>query len=116
MKYIFFLLLAGILSSCRSSRCIGDKSIVSEFKQKMELIRSYQERNVEVYKDDYLAALIFLTNVTGVPSRAEYSHSFGYRNDQHYREDMQAWNKWLDSNKCKLTKAYVDSALSKAKR
>jgi hypothetical protein len=79
----------------------------------MELIRSYQERNVEVYKEDYMSALIFLTNVTGIPSRTEYSHTFGYRNEQYYREDMRAWSKWLDDNKYKLTRRYVDSVLSK---
>ncbi|HYE54230.1 MAG TPA: hypothetical protein VD996_05275, partial [Chitinophagaceae bacterium] len=65
--------------------------------------------------EDYLSALVFLTNVTGIHSRAEYSHAFGYRNNKYYQEDMQAWTKWLDSNKCKLTKAYVDSVVSKVK-
>jgi hypothetical protein len=117
MKYsTIFLLIVSLLCSCRSSRCIVEKKAVDQFNEKISLIKSFQEKNVEVSKDNYLSALIFLTNVTGVPSRAEYSHTFGYRNEQYYREDMQAWRKWLDQNRCKLTTAYIDTVLSKAKK
>ena len=111
----YFLALIIISCSCRSVRCTIDENIVNEFKQKINLIRSAEEKNVEVLVDDYLSALTFLGHVTGKPSRAEYSSTFGYRNDQYYKEDMKAWEELFNKNNCKLKRSYVDSALSKAK-
>ena len=110
----YFLILVVFFCSCRSVHCTIDENIVNEFKQKINLIRSAEEKNIEVNTDDYLSALTFLSHVTGKSTRAEYSSTFGYRNDQYYKEDMKAWEGWLNKNKCKLTRSYVDSALSTA--
>ena len=112
-KNINFLILIVILLSCRSSRCIIDKNAINEFNHKIELIKSAEEKNVSVFIEEYLSALIFLSNITGISTRAEYSSTFGYRNNKYYKEDMKGWENWLANNKCKLTKMYIDSALSK---
>ena len=112
-KYLFALIV--IFYSCRSSRCTVDKTITDEFKNKINLIRSAEERNIEIQVDEYLSALTYLTHITGIPARADYSSTFGYRNSKYYREDMKMWERWFDKNRCNLTKGYVDSALAAAR-
>lgn len=49
-KYFLFLMV--MLYSCGSARCPVNKNIINEFRQKIELIRSAEEKNTEVYTDD----------------------------------------------------------------
>ena len=110
------LFLPFFLIACKATHCIEDKAAIAEFEKKYHLIKSAEEANMEVYVDDYRDALFFLSNVTGIVTRAEYSSTVGYRDKDKYNEDMKAWGKWLKENKCKLTIKYIDSTKAKNKK
>ena len=102
-----------VLISCRSPQCIADQAAVDEFEKHYNVIKTAEETKTSFLVKDYRNALLFLTNVTGIDSRAEYSSTVGYRNKRFYKEDMKAWRTWLNKNRCRLTKQYIDSALAK---
>jgi hypothetical protein len=107
--FLFFF----VFIACRSSRCVVDQGAVNEFEKHYNVIKTAEETKTEFLVKDYRNALLFLTNITGINTRAEYSSTVGYRNAQFYKEDMKTWRVWLDTNKCKLTRHYIDSTLAK---
>jgi hypothetical protein len=111
LRNYVYLILTVCLLACKVTHCSGDKIAIAEFEKRYNLIKSAEEANAEVVVDDYRDALFFLSNVTGIVTRAEYSSTVGYRDKAKYREDMDAWRNWLNKNKCKLTQHYIDSAM-----
>jgi hypothetical protein len=117
MKNIFKTALLFLLCACKTSFCPGNEKNIAEFKKNIEMVKSFQESKDKAYidVDGYRQALFFLSGVTGVATRAEYSSTLGYKNEEFYKEDMTAWMHWLNKNKCKLTTTYVDSTMAKFK-
>ena len=113
LKHLAYLIPTFCLFACKVTHCSGDKMAIAEYERRYNLIKSAEEANVEVYVDDYRNALFFLSNVTGIVTRAEYSSTVGYRDKTKYKEDMNAWRNWLNKNKCKLTQHYIDSATAR---
>ena len=116
MSRVFLYLLIFSQCSCKTTHCVEDKTSTERFKKNVGLIKAYEEKNTEVYVDEYREALLFLSNVTGIITRAEYSSTFGYRDKVKYKEDITAWEKWLNKNKCKLTQRNIDSAMAQVRK
>lgn len=101
------------ISACRASYCPGNSSNIEKFTKNVDIIRSAEETNMQVLIDDYRAAIIFLSKITGVMARTDYSSTIGYRSKDDYLMDIKFWNNWLAKNKCKLTTTYIDSCMVK---
>lgn len=107
---IVFLII--ILPACKASHCPVNDNVVNKFKYNLSVIKSAEEENASVLVDEYRNALIYLTSVTQIMTKADYSSTIGYRSKEDYIKDMKLWNDWLKKNKCKLTERYVDSCMA----
>ena len=105
--FIFFLLVV----SCNRHACPSKvEANKQQFQKHLSEISSYEEGRRQVLVDDYREAIDFLSLVTGIDSKADYSSTFGYRNRASYKKDMRQWKRWYRKNSCKLTDQYIDSA------
>ena len=86
-----------------------------QFKKHLNTISSYQEGRKKVLVDEYRDAISFLSIVTGINSKADYSSTIGYSNRTEYKMDMKKWGKWYKRNNCRLTDQYIDSAFKSMK-
>jgi len=110
----FFLISATffLLNGCKPSRdCSGNPNNLIKFKSYLNIIKASRQQGVETSVDEYLLALTFLTHVTGIMTKSDYSSTIGYKDKKDYDDDIKKWNIWLAKYKCKLTSQYVDSCL-----
>lgn len=93
----------------------SNESEVKRFLMNMDIIKHWEE-GVDghiLMVDDYRNALYYLSDVTGINTKADYSSTMGYSNKDDYRADIRLWRKWLNKNKCQLTQSFVDSIIGK---
>lgn len=109
-NYIFIIL---IFTACKSTYCPNNEVYIERFKSSLDLVVKSENRNVDVSVESYRNALLFLSNTTGIVTRADYSSTIGYHTKEDFWKDIKSWKKWLQRNKCKLTQDYVDSVMSK---
>jgi hypothetical protein len=100
------------LLACKARHCPVNDIVVEKFRNNLALIKSAEENNLFVSTDEYRNSLIFLTSVTGIMTKADYSSTMGYTSKEDYIRDMKLWSEWLKKNKCKLTVRYVDSCMA----
>jgi len=109
----FFLLLFGLsilLSNCSRHNCMSTVETNKEnFKKFLNIIKGREAGGKSTFVDEYKEAINFLSLVTGIDSKADYSSTFGYRDKADYKNDMKQWKKWYKENQCKITNEYVDS-------
>ena len=108
------LILSGLvllITCCNRHSCPATAEINKDlFRKHLATIHESEAGRGKVFVDDYRAAINFLSLVTGIDSKADYSSTFGYRNKTDYKSDMKQWQKWYKKNQCKLTEQYIDSA------
>jgi|688.fasta_scaffold261474_1 hypothetical protein len=111
MKLLLLLFgLSILLSNCSHYNCPATVETNKEnFKKYLNIIKSREVDGKTTFVDEYREALNFLSLVTGIDSKADYSSTFGYRDKTDYKNDMKQWKKWYKENQCKITEQYVDS-------
>jgi hypothetical protein len=111
MKFILYIVL--ILLSINCNRKNYPESVESNralFKMHLSIINKIESGKGAVYVDDYRSAINFLSIVTGINSKADYSSTIGYMDKNDFKSDMKKWKKWYKTNSFKLTDQYIDSA------
>jgi predicted transposase YbfD/YdcC len=116
MKALLLFTFSLSIISCNKHTCaLQVETNKQKFKTHLHIIYSYERDAKKVLINDYRDAINFLSIVTGVDSRADYSSTFGYRNRSNYKEDMKRWKRWYKKNNCWLTDRYIDSAFKSVK-
>jgi hypothetical protein len=96
MRIILLFALFLFLLSCSHYNCsISVKSNKKKFKNSLAVIEKGEEGNRYVLIEKYREAINFLSLVTGIDSKADYSSTFGYRNTGDYKSDMEQWKKMV---------------------
>jgi hypothetical protein len=110
MRLLILVFFSTVLS-CNKYTCPAVvEANKKEYQQYMKTVSDYEEEGKNILIENYREAIIFLSLVTGINSKADYSSTFGYRNKSDYKNDMEHWGKWYKKNNCKLTQQYIDSA------
>ena len=116
MRAIISIMLSLLTLSCGKHTCPSVVEInKQQFQKHLNTISSYEEGRKKVLIDEYRDAINFLSIVTGINSRADYSSTIGYGNRTEYKMDMREWKKWYKRNNCRLTDQYIDSVFKNVK-
>jgi len=114
MDWIFKGTIFLIVLGCNKNNCpIGTNNNQMIFKKNLDLIASYENGKKPVLVEEYRSAINYLSFVSGISSKADYSSTFGYQKREDFKNDMALWKKWYKKNKCLLTEKYVDSIFKK---
>ncbi len=111
MKTVSFTMAVLLFISCSHVKCATDEKFINTYKANLSVITDFEEKNRTIMIQDYTDALSYVSKVTGIVTRAEYSSTVGYMNKQYYKEDMRKWRLWLKHNKCQFNTAMADSLL-----
>jgi hypothetical protein len=106
-----FLLLLG---SCRAARHAVDQLFVDDFNGRLEILEGMQGEGKDtggIFVDDYYVTIGYFMHLTGIPLRADYSSTVGYRNDIYYHEDLQKLMEWFRKHRRGFTREKEDSIL-----
>lgn len=87
----------------------GVKKNENAFKRYLKTISNYENGKKEVLVTKYREAIFFLSFVTNIDSKADYSTTIGYKSKEDFLNDRRKWKKWFGKNKSKLTNKYIDS-------
>ena len=108
MKFLILLGLSLVLTNCNRRTC-PTATEIDIFKKNLKIIKDAEQGHNTILVDDYRKAINFISLVTGIDSKADYSSTIGYRKKSEYKSDLKKWKKWYRENQCKLTGYYVDS-------
>ena len=112
IKYVVNLILLTLyISSCGTTNCTVDKKFVANFNKKIQVIKSLENHTAFVSPEDYGYTLIYLSKITGITSRSDYTSTLGYRDREIYKDDLKKYREWLKNNRCKFTNYKADSIM-----
>lgn len=108
---LFFLLL--LIWACNRNNYPASVKINQEaFQKHLKVINNSENAVKGVSVEKYKNAVIFLSVVTKINSKANYSSTVGYKNKKDFEENMRDWKDWFNINKSKLTDSYIDSCFA----
>lgn len=103
MKNIIFYLIVFFLYSCKSNDCKNPNyELINQFEKNLSIVKNAQNPKAIVSVDEYRSALLYLSNTTNIMTKADYSSTIGYADQEDYNHDMDLWKRWLKKNRCSL--------------
>lgn len=107
---MLFIICFLILSCSRKICTQAVERNKEQYQTYLKSISNYEEGKKSILVDNYRNAINYLSLVTGINSKADYSSTVGYKSKADYKSDMRQWKLWYKKNSCKLTEQYIDSA------
>lgn len=99
MKNLICLVFVLFLS-CKVHQCKTlNYTLINEFEKNLKIVKEmHQGKKVKTL--EYKNALQYLVKTTEIMTRADYSSTLGFKNDNDYNHDMNLWKEWLKRNRC----------------
>jgi len=91
--FLLGLLLISV-TSCKSQSCSVD---TVEYRRNVKSILDYHKQDTIVSSKNFLDAIVYLNNTTGI--KAQYARKYfpEYEEDTLLKQDVEKWRQWFES-------------------